>query len=314
MPSPTRQQEVLAFLAAERAGRLDFARIRGNFLRELETQGLRPDPFLEGIDLLGRAVNADRPIALSDLDSVEGARRLLARYLHVSDGLYKSVVYLYPEGDRWKSEPPPAADVLANRLGGEVQLTGVNVLSRSLRKQVWFDAIMAAILGTVLVIGLLWYDLREVRATLLSLAPLVIGTFWIAGAMVLLDLDINFMNIFVATMVIGIGIDYAVHMLHRYREVQAESDEVMVEKLAETARSVAMAALTTVVGFGSLALSHYPGLRSIGYAATLGAALTALIAFTLLPAYLVLVRRGAFDGVKRNKGQEGAASSAPTKA
>ena len=47
-----------------------------------------------------------------------------------------------------------------------------------------------------------------------------------------------------------------------------------------------MAALTTVVGFGSLVLSHYPGLRSVGAAAILGAVATAILGITLLPALL----------------------------
>jgi predicted RND superfamily exporter protein len=47
-----------------------------------------------------------------------------------------------------------------------------------------------------------------------------------------------------------------------------------------------MAALTCVVGFGSFALSHYPGLRTIGYASTFGVTLSCLATLTLLPAIL----------------------------
>ncbi len=47
-----------------------------------------------------------------------------------------------------------------------------------------------------------------------------------------------------------------------------------------------MAALTTIVGYGSFALSHYPGLRSIGYASFFGIVFSGLAAITLLPAIL----------------------------
>ena len=162
---------------------------------------------------------------------------------------------------------------------------------RSLRKQVWFDAIFATVLGFVLVTLLLFLDYRSIRPTFLSMAQLLIGMIWMLGTMAWLGLNINFMNIFVATMIIGIGVDYGVHMLHRHRELRGEDEGAIIAGLAETGTSVAMAALTTVVGFGSLALSHYPGLRSIGYAAILGSGYTALAAITLLPAYLMLVRR-----------------------
>ena len=56
--------------------------------------------------------------------------------------------------------------------------------------------------------------------------------------------------------------------------------------LIETGNAILVAALSTVCGFGSLALSHYPGLRSVGYVAVLGAVSTALVAITLLPAFL----------------------------
>lgn len=291
LPAPRKQKEALAWLAEERQGRLDFGRIETLFHSELTKQGLRAEPFAEGLALFGQAVAAQRSLEIADLAAVPGADRLLKRYLRQDGTGYKSVVYLYPEGDRWKSNPPPAADVLANRLGPQVELTGVNVLSRSLREQIWFDAVVALVLGFVLVSLLLLWDYKAVRPAFLSMAQLLVGMIWMFGIMSWLGLNINFMNIFVATMVLGIGVDYGVHMLHRYRELQKENDATVIAGLAETGTSVAMAALTTVVGFGSLALSHYPGLRSIGYAAILGAGMTALASITLLPAYLILVRR-----------------------
>ena len=58
------------------------------------------------------------------------------------------------------------------------------------------------------------------------------------------------------------------------------------EGAPETGRAVVMAAMTCIVGFGSFALSHYPGLRSIGYASTFGVTLSGLASITLLPAIL----------------------------
>src|SRR5213075_859061 len=53
-------------------------------------------------------------------------------------------------------------------------------------------------------------------------------------------------------------------------------------------KAIVMAGLTAIVGYGSFALSHYPGLRSIGYASTFGIGLSGLAAITLLPAILVM--------------------------
>jgi predicted RND superfamily exporter protein len=56
---------------------------------------------------------------------------------------------------------------------------------------------------------------------------------------------------------------------------------------------VVLSAMTTIVGFGSLATSRYPGLRSVGYVATLGCLSCAIVAVTLLPALLAIGRRDA---------------------
>ena len=82
-------------------------------------------------------------------------------------------------------------------------------------------------------------------------------------------------------MIVGIGVDYGVHLLHRWYETGGDR-----KQLEETAKAIAVASLTTVVGFGSLVLSHYPGLRSVGAAAILGAVATAILGITVLPALL----------------------------
>jgi len=76
-------------------------------------------------------------------------------------------------------------------------------------------------------------------------------------------------------------VDYGIHLTHRWNESGAEP-----VPLAATSRAILVAAFTTVIGFGSLALSHSPGLRSMGTAAILGASATALVSITFLPALM----------------------------
>ncbi len=115
--------------------------------------------------------------------------------------------------------------------------------------------------------------------------------------MALLGVRVNFFNIFVLTMIIGIGVDYGVHLLHRWQESGGDP-----AAQTETAKAIAVAALTTVVGFGSLVLSHYPGLRSVGYAAILGAVSTAVLSITLLPALLHDMRPGPAERGRKDDG------------
>jgi RND superfamily putative drug exporter len=106
------------------------------------------------------------------------------------------------------------------------------------------------------------------------------------GFMATFGIEFNFMNVFVGLMLVGTATDYAVYMLQRYDEAP---DDFPVNA-QETGRAVVLAALMSVVGFASFALSHYPGVRSIGLASVVGIALSCLASITLLPALLATGR------------------------
>jgi hypothetical protein len=287
LPSPDSQREALAELAAGRAsGALAPARIRADFESACRAEGLRVEPFADGLGLLQAALAPPGPVTRETvLASAQGAQ-LLDRYLRQLDGGWASVVKLYNLPGRPKREVPQAAVDLADALGPRVELTGINVMSRALRGDVRRDAALSAAIGLVLVTILLAADFRAWRDTGLALVPLALGLLWMIGAMVALDLHFNFMNLFVITMILGIGIDYGIHVIHRHREERARPDGDVAAAVEETSRGVFLAALTTVVGFGSLATSHYPGLVSMGLVALLGAGATAIVAITVVPAFL----------------------------
>ena len=253
--------------------------LRERFRAALRSSGLNPVAFDPGIDHLVTALGRRQPLSLADLEGTPLAR-VVDRYVVEAGGEVSAAVYLYPPAERWRGGASPALSAVIDGHPGAV-LAGTNVISAELRKIVWDDAIKASLLGIVLVYLLMWADLGGPLRALLALVPLIFGMVWMLGGMALLGFRLNFFNIFVITMIIGIGVDYGVHLLHRWYESGGDRTE-----LAETAKAIAVAALTTVVGFGSLVLSHYPGLRSVGAAAILGAVATAVLGMTLLPALL----------------------------
>lgn len=255
--------------------------LRERFQAALRGSGLNPAAFDTGIDHLVTALGRRQPLSLADLEGTPLAR-VVDRYVVAAGDEVSAAVYLYPPVEKWRGGASPAlSEVIADHPGAV--LAGANVISAELRSIVWDDAIKASILGIVLVFLLMWADLGGPLRALLALVPLIFGMVWMLGGMALFGFRLNFFNIFVITMIIGIGVDYGVHLLHRWYESGGDRTE-----LAETAKAIAVAALTTIVGFGSLVLSHYPGLRSVGAAAILGAVATAVLAMTLLPALLTM--------------------------
>lgn len=312
IPPPAQQRQVLDWLEMERAGPLNLDRIRATFADAATKEGLRVEPFEDGLDLLGQAVGLSGPISVRDFGGSKQTELLLSRVLTHKDHGWRGAVYLYPAGTKWRREPPPQALELARKLGPGVTLTGTNVINQTVRREVLEDAWVAGILGYVLVAFILWLDFRTLRHTLTALAPLTLGLTWMLGSMSLLGVQMNFINIFVTTMIIGIGVDYGVHVLHRYLEVRDLPDEEYEIGIQETGKAVVAAALTTIVGFGSITISHYPGLISTGKVAILGTTCTSLIAITLLPTFLSWRREKRKQAQARATLSTAAASSSGT--
>ena len=281
VPSEEEQRLVIDRLAAARP-RIEG--VEGRMAVAFRDAGLNPAAFNEGIRHLGAALRVDTPLSVSDLEGTTLAS-VASRYVAPFPGGVSTVIYCYTPADRWRREVPPPLAELAARHDWSV-LASTVVVSAELRRIVWSDAARAALLGALAVYLLMWADLGSHRRALLALAPLGAGLIWMLGAMAVFGIQVNFMNIFVMTMIIGIGVDYGIHLLHRWLEAGADPGA-----LSETAKAIAVAALTTVAGFGSLVLSHFPGLRSVGAAAILGAAFSALASVTLLPAMLARLRR-----------------------
>lgn len=288
IPPPAQQREALAWLERERSGgALDLDRIRATFARAAAAEGLRPEGFAPGIDLLAEAVSLEGTVGYESFQSTPQTRLLLERYLRkTEDRGWKGAVYLYPPDNRWRREPPPDAVRLVENLGPKAALSGTNVINQRVRKLVLRDAWIACVIGTFLVALLIWMDFRSLSRTLASLVPLTVGLIWMAGGMVAVDTPMNFINIFVTTMIIGIGVDYGVHILHRFQEVQDFPREQFETGIVETGKAVVAASVSTIFGFGSMMFSSYPGLVSTGKVAILGALSTCLVAITLVPAVL----------------------------
>ena len=106
------------------------------------------------------------------------------------------------------------------------------------------------------------------------------------GMMALLSIKFNYANFIVLPLIVGIGIDDGIHIVHRWRQ---ESKENLTKVLNQIGRAIVLTSLTTIIGFGSLVSSHYPGLRSIGLVSTLGILTCLLASLFLLPAVLAWV-------------------------
>ena len=151
------------------------------------------------------------------------------------------------------------------------------------------EAIVWALVAIALVLLLLWRRPVEVGIVML---PLLLAVELTAAATVAFGVSLNFVNICVLPLLLGIGVDSGVHMVHRARRSAGEGASLLG---STTAQAVLFSAFTTLASFGTLVLSDHRGIASLGALLLIGMALTLAGNLILLPA-LIALRRGRPDG------------------
>ncbi len=150
------------------------------------------------------------------------------------------------------------------------------------------DAVKAVVLTLLVVSIVLLIDLRNVLSVILVLTPLLTALAWVTGFMYIFDFKVNIYNIVAFPTIIGMGIDNAVHVFHRYRESGIGSLRLV---LRTTGVALLATTLTTMVGFAGLVPAHHPALYWIGTVSLLGLGCAFITAVSLLPALLQLIER-----------------------
>ncbi len=142
------------------------------------------------------------------------------------------------------------------------------------------QALITAVLVIALGLILLW---RSVRYALFTLAPLALGALATAALSVVADIPLNFANVIVLPLLLGIGVDSGIHLVHSHRTGFGGARSMLA---TSTARAVLYSALTTLISFGTLAFSHHQGIASLSQLLCVGILLMLISNVVLLPALL----------------------------
>jgi hypothetical protein len=141
----------------------------------------------------------------------------------------------------------------------------------------------AGVYALIVIVIVLFADFRGLYNTLIALTPLVMGIVLSLGIMALCGLSLNPANMIAFPLILGVGVDNGVHVLHDYLLRRADGKSTISYPIG---RGVLVKALTTMIGFGTLMISSERGLASLGFILTLGVGCCMLTALVFLPAVL----------------------------
>jgi hopanoid biosynthesis associated RND transporter like protein HpnN len=276
-------------------------------LERLQSAGPVPD----GVGALARALDrleAAPPAALEPVEeglvgalpgrlaALEEAAR--AEPFAIADLPADLVARFRGEDGSFRIDIHPAEDIAADNEALERFVTALRAVDRDVTDdpvivleagRVVVGAFAQALLSALALIALILYVVtRRLGDVFAALVPLCLAAVLTGAATVVLGLAFNFANVIVLPLLLGIGVDSAIHLIHRHR-----TDPGRPVLGTSTARAVLFSALTTVAGFGSLALSPHLGTASMGRLLLIGVTLTTACTLVVVPALLSSAGRGA---------------------
>ena len=196
------------------------------------------------------------------------------------------LLQVYPKEDVWQRDKQEnfvkqLRIVDPNVTGTPVQLLEYTSLLKSSFEE-------AALYSLCAIVVLVFLHFHRVSCVLMSLLPVGIGTLWMVGIMGATGVPFNPANIMTLPLIIGVGVTNGIHILNRFAEEQHPS--ILAKS---TGKAVLVSGLTTIAGFGSLALAKHRGIQSLGIIMAVGTATCMIAGLTVLPAILNLLgRRG----------------------
>jgi predicted RND superfamily exporter protein len=184
-----------------------------------------------------------------------------------------------------KSAPPP---------GTIAQLTGFNLVINRVSELLIQDNLLTVILTTVFIFFfLLWY-FKSVRFVLAVLLSPLIALVALAAIMVMLDIAITIPLAAVGVLVLGLGVDYGIHIAIHYKHERQDGKsnrEALYTVMDELAIPITASFLTTLAGFAALLFGVSPSTQDQGAVLSIAISIIFLVSFLIFPVFLTLLVR-----------------------
>jgi len=177
----------------------------------------------------------------------------------------------------------------------EVGFTGsMIVMDYEADKMALNDIYITAAITLILILVLLFMSFRNLAVPLLAFVPLLCGIIITAGLISIFFGALSMTSAVFAVLLLGLGIDFSIHLLTRFSEEFKEFDDIATafkKTACNTGKAILLGTLTTAVAFGALYFSRTQGLHEMGIILFMGLIITMLCVFFLLPALVSLLLR-----------------------
>jgi hopanoid biosynthesis associated RND transporter like protein HpnN len=166
------------------------------------------------------------------------------------------------------------------------RVTGHPVQTYYASRHMQASYLWAGLYALIAVLVLLWLDFQSLRHSLLAMVPLAVGFAAMCGCLGWLDIPFNPANMIILPLILGIGVDHGVHLVHLWRQRSGR-----FQMSDATAVALILTASTTTASFGALILARHQGLQSLGQSLTIGVTTCLAASIVFFPALLAWLTR-----------------------
>ncbi len=187
----------------------------------------------------------------------------------------------------------------ANPIGSEPAIVaGFGPVFVDLVEAVVRGQAMSLGLSLVLVFVLVAATFRSPSAGAYAVVPLLLAMPLLFGGMGYLGIELNIITAMLSSIMVGVGVDYTIHFLWRYRDERGEGHEpreAVFRTLTTAGRGIVFNALSVVVGFAVLLISNFLPVQFFGFLVVVSIGGCLIGALVVLPALVLLFRPGFLE-------------------
>ncbi len=240
------------------------------------------------------------------LYSNKNSRSAIQNVLYkTNDGSYTKGVLKFKENANKITTNIDNAEVMEEELkedaeplkkaGFTAKVTSSNIIGQDTTEELsetQINSLIATIIIVAVLLTVVFYFLHGSKVLgVLTTLPVSIVTIWIVGTMYIMDVPLNVMTVSITALTVGMGVDYSIHITHRFTEEKEEEDnlfDAMHDTVQNTGAALFGSAATTMGAFGILSTSEILPLSQFGYITALAIGYSFLVAVFVLPSALMV--------------------------
>jgi len=259
-------------------------RVIDDMQKDVEKQEMVGNSFslTDYLKRMNKVIHADK----AEFNSIPDSKNLVAQYLLLyemsgdPENLWKVVNYNYQKMNvilQLKSDDSKvikgAIGVIErymtklNELGVKINYAGSGYKGLVFTDLILLGQILSLLISLIVIIILLSIMFKKVLAGFIGSVPIVITALISFGVMGLFNIPLSTTTALLSSIAVGIGIDYAVHFIERYKIYSVETGNKIIAReltMQHSGRAIVFNALVVIAGFLVLLFSAFPPNRSLG--------------------------------------------------